>query len=276
MTDDAIDLNAYLRRIGHAGPVAPNLGTLEAVVLRHTATIAFENLDPLLGRPPKLDLGALQQKLVQGGRGGYCYEQNLLLRAALAAIGFRVTLHLGRVLWGSADDAIPQRSHALLRVDLADGPRIVDVGFGGQTLTGVLRLGTEDEQPTPHEPFRLVRAGDDFKLQARLWPDWRSLYRFDLQPQWPIDCEGPNWYVSTHPRSHFISGLSAARIADGRRYALRDADFAVHHLGGATERRRLADRAEMKAVLTETFGLTLPDDPGLDFALDRVLAATPP
>lgn len=267
---DAFDLDAYLRRIGHAGPVAADAATLGALVLGHATTIPFENLGPLLGRPPRLDIDSLQRKLVQGGRGGYCFEHNLLLRGALLAIGFRVSIHLARVLWGQADDHLGQRSHMLLRVDLPDGPRIVDVGFGGQTPTGALRLEPDLEQPTSLEPFRLVRAEPGFRLQALVGGAWRSLYRFDLDEQLAIDCEAPNWYVATHPDSHFVTGLNAALPAEGRRYALRDADFAIHPLNGETERRTLANAAEVKAVLTGVFGLALPDGPELDRALSRL------
>jgi arylamine N-acetyltransferase len=38
--------------------------------------IAFENLTSLLKQPVKLDLASLQQKLINEGRGGYCFEQN--------------------------------------------------------------------------------------------------------------------------------------------------------------------------------------------------------
>lgn len=272
---DAIDLAAYLRRIGQDGPVAPDLATLRALVRRQAAAIAFENLDPFLGRPPRLEPDSLQRKLVQGGRGGYCFEQNLLLRLALLGIGFRVTSHAARVLWTQPEDSMTPRSHMLLRVDLADGPRIVDVGFGGQTLTGVLRLDTDAEQPTPHEPFRLVRLDADFKLQAKIEGAWRSLYRFDLQEQLPADYEATNWYLATHPSSHFVTGLIAARSAEGRRYALRNTEFATHVLGSGTERRTLADAGDVKTVLAEVFGLTLPDGPDLDRALARLFQPVP-
>lgn len=271
---DSFDLDAYLRRIGHDGPVAPDLATLQALVFRHACTIPFENLDPVLDRPPLLDPAALQRKLVQGGRGGYCFEQNLLLRQALLALGFRVIAHTARVLWGQAEDHVSPRSHMLLQVVLDDGPRIVDVGFGGQTLTGVLRLEPGIEQPTPHEPFRLVPVDRDLKLQAKTGEEWRSLYRFDLQEQWPVDYEAANWYLATHPGSHFVTGLIAARAQPGARHALRNADYAVHRLDGGTERRTLADAAEVKSVLAEVFGLTLPE--GLDPALARLLPPTTP
>lgn len=271
---DSFDLDAYLRRIGHDGPAAPDLATLQALVFRHACTIPFENLDPFLGRAPRLDPDSLQRKLVAGGRGGYCFEQNLLLRLALLAIGFRVTAHAARVLWGQADDHVSPRSHALLRVDLDDGPRIVDVGFGGQTLTGVLRLEPGIEQPTPHEPFRLLPAGGDFKLQTRVGEEWRSLYRFDLQEQWPVDYEAANWYLATHPASHFVTGLTVARPQPGARHALGDANYAVHRLGGGTQRRTLADVGEIKTVLAEVFGLALPESPELDRALAQAVEAS--
>ena len=49
--------------------------------------------------------------------------------------------------------------HMLLHVDLPEGPHVVDVGFGGLTLTVVLALEPEVEQATPHEPFRLWPDG---------------------------------------------------------------------------------------------------------------------
>jgi arylamine N-acetyltransferase len=87
----AIDLDAYFSRIGHDGNRQPTLENLRAIQLAHTAAIPFENLDPLLRRPVLLDAPALERKIVRGGRGGYCFEQNLLLRHALEGLGLAVT-----------------------------------------------------------------------------------------------------------------------------------------------------------------------------------------
>ena len=78
-----LDLDTYLERIRYRGPAEPHLG--------HVTRIPFENLDILLGRPIRLDLESLQRKLVQGRRGGYCFEHNTLFAAALEEIGFGVT-----------------------------------------------------------------------------------------------------------------------------------------------------------------------------------------
>lgn len=80
---------AYLRRIGHVGGREPDVATLRAIEARHARAIAFESLDPFLGRPVRLDAASLTSKLVHGGRGGYCFEQNLLLTHALPTLGYR-------------------------------------------------------------------------------------------------------------------------------------------------------------------------------------------
>ena len=265
------DLDAYFERIGYAGPRSATLDTLEAIHARHPQAIPFENLNPLLRWPVRLDAASLQQKLVRERRGGYCFEQNLLLYHALRSLGFEVTGLAARVLWNAPEGAaVRARSHMLLLVDL-DGPLVADVGFGGLTLTGPLRLVPDIEQATPHEPCRLIRAGDSFVTQAHVGGVWKALYRFDLQEQLLPDYEVTNWYLSNHPDSQFVTGLIAARPDRDRRYALRNNELAVHHLDGQTERRVLASAAGLRTALEDTFRLTLPDSPELDAALERLL-----
>ena len=155
--------------------------------------------------------------------------------------------------WNAPDDVITARSHMLLRVDVDGQPYIVDAGFGGQTLTGPVQLELDIEQPTPHEPFRLRADPNGYLLQVKLGEQWKALYSFDLQPQYQIDYEGTNWYLSTHPASHFRTGLSVARADDGQRYGLRNTELAVHHSDGTTERRSLTTTSEVRAVLEDVF-----------------------
>jgi N-hydroxyarylamine O-acetyltransferase len=267
-----IDLDAYFRKVGFSGRAAADRATLAALNRLHPQAITFENLDPLLGVPVKLDAAALEDKLVRSGRGGYCYEQNLLLMHVLRALGFGVRGLGARVLWGAAEDAVTARAHMLLCVDLDGARHIVDVGFGGTTPTAPLCLDTEGAQSTAHEPFRLVRSGDEFVLQAEIGKSWQSLYRFDLQEQFQADYEIVNWYQCTSPNSHFTQNLMAARAVAGARYALRNAELSVHHRDGATERRQLRTAAELRDTLSGRFGLTLPGAAGLDALLTRVTA----
>ena len=265
-------LEAYFERIGYTASPRPDLETLRGIHLRHALTIAFENLDPLLRRPVRLDLDSLEHKLLRSGRGGYCFEQNLLLSQVLRTIGFRVTDLAARVVWNAPPGALRPRTHMLLRVELDDGPYVADVGFGGLTLTAPLRLAPDIEQPTPHETFRLVAMDAGFVMEALLRGSWAALYWFDLQPQLLPDYEVSNWYVSTHPQSHFVTSLIAARAFTGGRFALSNRQLSIHHLDAASEQRTLSGPVELRTVLQETFGLTLPQEPGLDDALARLTA----
>lgn len=268
----SLDLDAYFRRIGFDGAAQASIATLERLCLLHPRHIPFENLDPLLNRPVSLDLHALQRKLVEQRRGGFCYEHNLLFKAVLEAIGFRVTGLAARVLWGRTDDAPRPRTHMLLRVELDDGPRIVDAGFGGLTLTGVLRLVADAEQPTPHEPFRLLEQAGGYLAQAQVGGEWRTLYAFDLQPQTQPDYELTCWYLCHHPESRFVNHLMAARVEGDRRYGLLDNTLNVHRLGGPSERRVLGSAEALRETLEAVFGLQLPDDPALAGTLQRLAA----
>ena len=98
-------IDDYLARIGFRGSVEPNFATLAALHFQHVNAIPFEGLDPLLGLPVNLDLGTLQRKLVHSRRGGYCFEQNILFKAVLETIGFKVTGLTARVLWMSPPDS---------------------------------------------------------------------------------------------------------------------------------------------------------------------------
>jgi N-hydroxyarylamine O-acetyltransferase len=171
-----IDLDAYLRRIGFAGRARADLATLRDIHRLHADAIPFENLSALVGEPIALDPAALEAKLVRAGRGGWCFEQNLLLAHALEAIGFEVTRLAARVRWNVAPDVETPRSHCLLRVRTEAGDYIADVGFGGQTFTAPLALTPGVEQQTPHERFRLgtVKPGTQSEFGSEVGNRGRS------------------------------------------------------------------------------------------------------
>ena len=265
-----LDLDAYFRRIGYTGSREPTLDTLRALHLQHALAIPFENLDSLLGRPIELDLPALQRKLIEQRRGGYCFEQNLLFAHVLRALNFDAATLVARVVWDRGDDGTRARTHMLLFVELGEGPYIADVGFGGLTMTAPLRLEPGLAQTTPHETFRIVRHGAEFAVEAELRDARKTLYRFDLQQQRQIDIEVLNWFVSTHPTSPFIACLMVGRPGAGVRYALLDNRFTTRRANGSTEERDLRSGAELRDVLSSTFGIDVPLGAAADAVLERL------
>jgi N-hydroxyarylamine O-acetyltransferase len=275
MSPPDIDVDAYFARIGYDGPRTPTLETLAGIHFRHPQAIPFENLDPLLKRPVGLTAPALESKLVRARRGGWCFEQNLLLSDVLQSIGFQVTGLAARVMWNVAEGVVRARSHMLLKIDgLEGGPHIADVGFGGLTLTGPVRLIPEVEQPTPHEMFRLTSRGSNYVLHASVRSEWQALYTFDLQPQLLVDYEVSNWHLATHPESPFVNNLMAARVTPERRYGLFNNKLSTHSLDGHSEQVTLATPAALREVLESTLEIRLPDDPGLDALLERLSTRT--
>jgi N-hydroxyarylamine O-acetyltransferase len=146
------DQHAWLKRIGYGGSLEPTLNALHQLILAHARAIAYESLDIMLGRTPRLDLISLQRKMIVGGRGGYCLEQNMLFREGLRSLGYNITSLQGRVVRGMAIDAPRPAIHMLLQVNLPEGPYLADVGFGNLAPTAALFLRPGVEQETPHEP----------------------------------------------------------------------------------------------------------------------------
>jgi N-hydroxyarylamine O-acetyltransferase len=162
MTASSSDQQTWLDRIGYYGSREPTLGTLHRLIFAHSHAIAYESLDIMLGRTPRLDLASLQRKMIFGERGGYCLEQNMLFREGLRSLGYKITSLQGRVVRGMAIDAPRPAIHMLLQVDLPEGPYLADAGFGNLAL--LLREGIE--QATPHKPMRFINVANELTLRA--------------------------------------------------------------------------------------------------------------
>ncbi|WP_144037898.1 arylamine N-acetyltransferase, partial [Sphingopyxis sp. KK2] len=112
-----VDLPRYCSRIGYDGSLVPTWEVLAALQAAHIAAIPFEALDPLTGKGVDLDPAAVDAKLIDARRGGYCFEQNSLFLRVLRAIGFDAEGRIARVRWMQPDDAPPTpRTHQMTRV----------------------------------------------------------------------------------------------------------------------------------------------------------------
>jgi N-hydroxyarylamine O-acetyltransferase len=270
MTEASFDRDAWLNRIGYSGSKDPTLETLRGLIAAHSSAIAYESIDVLLDRPPKLDIESLQRKMINSARGGYCFEQNFLFRAGLRSFGFAVTSFQARVVRGLAIDAPRPMLHMVLRVDLPEGAFLADVGFGNLAPTAPLKLIPDMEQVTPHETMRFIAMGDELTLQSRLGDRWEHIYRVVSLPRFDAEYEICNWFTASHPESPYRSNLIAARPGPNRsRVTMFNARLNIRNATGGIERRELRDPAEYRDVLTKTFGLALSDS-DLVQALDIV------
>jgi N-hydroxyarylamine O-acetyltransferase len=261
----------YLQRLGFDAPPAPTLETLRQLQLRHTGAFPFENLTTLSGEPVLIDLPSIEQKVLHGARGGYCYELNNLFLALLQELGFDARGISGRVVMGQPEGAWTARTHRLSLVTLEGVRYITDVGFGGMVPTAPLLLDTQDAQLTPHEPYRIEQHVDGYTLRAEVSGEWRPMYIFDLQRQEDIDYTVGNWYVSTHPESSFARQLMVARTGEGWRRTLNNGSFAIHRVGSESERRQITEVDDLVRLLESEFGIQVPEHPHLKRVLGRLI-----
>jgi N-hydroxyarylamine O-acetyltransferase len=246
---DGVDLGAYLKRIGAQGRPG-----VREVHRAHVHSIPFENLDPRRGVPVSLNVEDLQRKLVSERRGGYCFEQNVLLARALEALGARVELMLARVRYGAPRGVRP-RTHLVLRVD---GIWHADAGFGANTLTEPLPFGPGDVHEQSGWRFRIIEDGRELVLQGMEELGWRDFYGFIPEPVPLVDVETSNWWTATHPRSPFVTGLNvAAQRRDGTRISLSDWSGRLLLIEQTPGRRKVTPVAAeaLPALLGEHFGL---------------------
>jgi N-hydroxyarylamine O-acetyltransferase len=249
------DLQAYLARIGYTGNLQPTHDTLKGLHLAHASHIPFENLDIFLNRPIRLDLESLCAKLVQGGRGGYCFEQNLLFLAVLKELGFSVTALAARVRY-RAQRVLP-RTHMLMMVQV-DGARwIADVGFGGEGLLLPIPFGARETARQFLWTYRVIEEAGQWVLQSLRNGAWVDLYAFTLEPQLLEDYEMANYYTSTHPDSRLAQTLTVQLSTPRERTTLINREL-IEDRGDTVTSRIIPDDEPLLAILAERFGLRFP------------------
>ncbi|WP_375003438.1 arylamine N-acetyltransferase [Gordonia sp. PS3] len=262
---DGLDFTAYLDRIGAAAPPVPTLDALRELHRAHVTSIPFENLEIIVGRPIPLDIAAVQRKLVEQARGGYCFEHVALFAAALERLGFRFTALSGRVILGGDPETRPA-THALLAVEFDDGSRyLCDVGFGRGPLEPIpLANGAEVEQDG--WGFRLTSSpvGDLFGtarwVLAQRAEEWIPRNAFTFDPQFPIDYAVGNHFVSTSPRSPFVTRSFVQRFDERTHETLDGVTWTTEKPDGLSQVRDV-EPAELPVLLADVFGVVLdPDD----------------
>ena len=260
------DLSSYLDRIGLDAapePTADGLATLQTAQLR---AIAFENIDPFLGRVPDLEPGAIFDKAVRAGRGGYCYELNGLFADAMTALGFRPERRLARVRMRGVLDG--PRSHLTHVVRIDDTVFIADTGFGGNGPLLPVRLSPEP-QADQTGTFRVIddTPTGETVLERATGDGWHQLFAFDAARVTEGDIAGANQLSATWERAPFPAHLMVARYTDRGRIGLFDRDMT----GEDGSRTWIEDRNALTETLKETFRLALSDEV-LDAIWDRLSA----
>jgi N-hydroxyarylamine O-acetyltransferase len=263
-------LDAYFARLGIAPPARADLDALRAIHRAHALAFTWEAADAFLTRPEgSIDPQRAFEKMVAGRRGGWCYEMNGLLGAALAAAGFEVT----RLCSGVHRALIGEQvvgNHLTLRVALEDGPWLVECGLGDALPVPVpLREGTWQEG---FLACSIERADGDWLRYVNHRHGVAS--SFDFRPDHSDDATlaAMEVWMRTDPGSPFTGALAVMRHFPDRVESLVNRTRRTLTAAGMAE-RDIADEAEFAAELSHLFGLDLPEVPALWARTGAVLAA---
>ncbi|WP_063783794.1 arylamine N-acetyltransferase family protein [Streptomyces sp. WM6372] len=262
----SLDLDAYLRRTGYDGELVPTLDVLRALTRAHITSIPFETVEIVLGRPISLELQDLQDKLVHGRRGGYCYEHTVLLAAVLERVGFRVTGLASRVRIGS-EGAVRAATHAMLRVETGETPEtgkvwVCDPGFGRNPIEPI-ELADGAETSFSGWGFRLegstTETGDRlYAMRTRGADGWYDLHAFTLDQRYPQDWVVANHFLSTHARSPFAGRLLVQQMRE-REHVFLDGSVLTRTQPDGTATAQTYTPEEIPALLRDLFGMEVPE-----------------
>ncbi|GAA4924171.1 arylamine N-acetyltransferase [Stackebrandtia albiflava] len=247
-------LRGFLDRIGFTGTARPDLPTLTAIHRAMLLSVPYETLHIQLGRPVSQDVDDLYGKIVERRHGGFCYEMNGVLLAALTAIGFRVRVMAGAVHREQEGESA-WRNHMVLLVHLDEGDRLVDAGLGDGFLEPLaLAEGTVWQGRMVH---RLERLTEEV---WRCRPDPHGSVKsfdFDVTPRRPSDFAARCRELSTSPSSGFVRSLMAGTVRPDRYVVLRGRVCAESgpDVPGGRRKRTVADRDDFVATLADEFGL---------------------
>lgn len=219
MHSENFDLSTYFRRINYTGQAAADTATLHALMRHQLFSVPFENLDVQAGKGVSLVPEDIADKLLQRGRGGYCYEVNGLFAMALAALGIPYRFVAARPMFYPARRP---KTHMALIAEVDGRQWLCDLGFGSYGIRAPVALDlTDTDIVQDFDTFRLTRdANNAYLLQAKVEGEWASQYGFDLSPQEWIDFAPANYLNSTHPDPIFVQKLLVVQHGSGGRLIL--------------------------------------------------------
>ena len=245
-------LTEYLKRIGITEKPTHTVAGLEQLSYAHFFSIPFENFSSHLKEKENLQLKSLYNKLIVRQRGGICYEQNLILAAALGGLEFDYELLSGQM--ASRDGHFgPPFDHLTLKVSL-DKDYLVDIGNGETFTTPLSFEGTWTPQARGGV-YRIVTDGkQSYRVEQRAKNSQvRTVYLFTGKPR-KIEAFEPMWkFHSESPDSHFARGWIATlpRANGGRLTVAKGIEMETTPQG--MEKRAIGSAQNLERILKEKF-----------------------
>jgi N-hydroxyarylamine O-acetyltransferase len=251
-----MDFIQYLHRLQVNKPENPSYSFLSKLQEQHLLTVPFENLDIHQGNKIVLDEDRIYEKIVIGGRGGFCYELNGLYCWLLRSLGFTVSMASARVYMPTKERFSPEFDHMVLLVEL-EKTYLVDVGFGDSFRKPIALPDGQSEDISGSYRLRTFASGQDtYILQKKDKNDWQTVYSFTKHPRVLSDFEEMNAFNQSSPESHFTQQTICSIATKNGRVSLSD-DFLTITDGSSKRKTKVTSQTDFEQKLRDHFGIQL-------------------
>ncbi|KAG0091174.1 N-terminal acetyltransferase [Podila epicladia] len=265
----------------------PTIDNLRELQYRCVTSIPFETLSLRLTKSRGVDITAqgVFDRIVNQGRGGWCFSLNRFAHELLKGLGYTVQFTLARVCESTnrTDPIVAGAlTHRLSVVRFADETKyIFDIGFGNTHFYPIeLCDGAEieffghrrriykvlqhpDATPqilgNPAEPLWCME--EYMGLDEQGAEKWDPGYLFSEQQYYEPDCVVANFYSAYSPTSPFIDKFRAVQgTLDGKYYILLNTEFKIRSAKGTDSVEAIKTEQQRQDILKKYFGIVLTDE----------------
>ncbi|GIN21556.1 arylamine N-acetyltransferase family protein [Siminovitchia fordii] len=213
----------------------------------------FENLDVLLEVEDPITPEYVIEKMLEGGRGGVCYELNSLLHIVLKEMGFDIIPACATV-W-SNEGWIIDRTHSINLLKKQNKVYLIDAGSGNnQTCQPVELDGTTVSSPAGRYRLRTEETErGTVVLEAWSEKGWTLRYSFFMEPVGWEDYNRIKRMIHYHHESPFNKTLLVAQTLTDGIISINEERLRRRWVNGKEKRIPFSSDEEMLQAVKEHF-----------------------
>lgn len=235
------------------GELAVSFSLLKKLQQLHLLHIPFENLDIHQGVEIKIEHAF--SKVVERGRGGFCYELNSIFFGLLTHLGFNVKLISGRVANKEQGFGL-EYDHMAIIAEIDGNAYLVDVGFG-EFSAAPLKIILDTLQHDSYGDFQIERF-DDTHLIVKSLVDGAFVpkYIFTETARTVDDFKEMCIYHQTSEKSNFTKRRICSIATETGRITITDDRLKIRNSGELTE-KMFSGESEFYQHLEKYFSIHL-------------------
>ncbi len=249
-----MDRAKYLERIDYTDEIEVTDDILIKLHKKHVYQIPFENLDVHYKRPFDLDIDRVYKKIINEGRGGFCYELNSLFNHLLNDFGFSSRIIASRII--DQDGTLgPELDHMAIYVK-TEKEFLLDVGYGDLFITPLeIRSGVQYDG---RNYFRIDKMNQHEYLlsMSEDGADFSKRYTFSLDVVRAEDFDNICLDKQTNPKSYFVQNVICTKPTETGRVTIFNDKF-LERKGELKTETRIQGEDDLTRFLKEKFSIMI-------------------